>query len=134
MMLGAGGNGHDGVLDRGSARTPIVLEMTEELCTGNAVASTRQPHRSQQQQHQQQAVQRRTQERRGERGREENGGRRKEQGVRKEVEEGGSKVVEVETDWVTVKRKQGRGVNGNGTRGAWSQARESWDSDRRCIA
>ena len=41
----------------------------------------------------------------GERGREENGRRRQEQGARKEGEEGGSKAVEVETCWVTVKKK-----------------------------
>ena len=118
---GASGDGHDAVLVRGCTRSPIVQEMAEELCTGRAIASTRQPHRSQQQQHL--AVQRekdgetekktrkkrprdereREEERRGERGREENG--REEESVRKEGEERGSKVVEVETDWATVKRR-----------------------------
>ena len=92
----------------------LVQEMIEELCTGKAVASTRQPHRSQQQQHQQQAVWReedeieetkrqrdREEERRDERGREENGRRKEEQGVRKEGMGDGSNVVEV--GWVAVK-------------------------------
>ena len=47
----------------------------------------------------------REQERRSERGRRENERRREAQGVRKGGEEGGIKVVEVETDWVTVKRR-----------------------------
>ena len=47
----------------------------------------------------------REEERRGERKREENGRRREEQGVGEEDEEGGIKVVEVETDWVKVRRR-----------------------------
>ena len=47
----------------------------------------------------------RGEERRDESGSKENGGRREEQGVRKEGEEGRIKVVEVETDWVAVKRR-----------------------------
>ena len=37
---GAGGNGHDAVLVRGSTRSPIVQETIEDLYTGKAVAST----------------------------------------------------------------------------------------------
>ena len=50
----------------------------------------------------------RKEERIDERGREEKGRRREEQRERKESEEGGSKVVEVETGWVTVKRRTER--------------------------
>ena len=90
-------------------------------------ASTQQPHRSQQR-HQQQAVQRnkreeakrqgeREEERRGEKGRGENGRRSEEQGVRKEGEKGGSKVVEDVTGWVEVRRRTRRKVVEEGHEG-----------------
>ena len=66
-------------------------------------------------------------ERRGER-REENEERREELGVRKEGEEGGSKVVEVETDWAML--RQSRGDSKDVTRRARSQVEERSERSR----
>ena len=111
----AAGNVHDVVMvSAGLVQGTSLLDVTLLSEVIGVSRSTRQPHRSQQR-HQQQAVQReedekeeakrqgeREEDRRGEKGRE-----RCEEGER-----GGSKVVEVETGWVTVKRRERRRQQG----------------------
>ena len=111
---GPGGHGHDTVLVRGFTRSPIVQEMVEESSArakrSQALGSRTEANSSNTRQcrekdgkTEKKTRKKRTRDREIERRNievREEGKRR-----RKEGEEGGSKVVEAETDWVTVKRR-----------------------------